>query len=272
MDGKEFRSCLTKPLKMKTLILLSGFILFSTITASAQRRDFEFSSSALNEVQSIWVQLPEQFSDTTSYGVLYVLDADGHFGYMTEYVEYLSKSFASVIPEMIVVGIRSKSPVYRYKNFTPHTENQTADRGNADQFLTFLCDELVLEIGKRYRTTPTRVLAGHSLAGLLAIYSILKKPQSFTHVIAASPSLVYSNGVLLREYLPGHENALRTIRFYFSVADQDMKDYQANTEKLNAWLAKSQWKEWKYEVIAGTDHYSTCPAAFYRGLISVFKK
>lgn len=256
---------------MKGLTIAFG-LLWITLVTSAQRKDFNFASAALSETQNIWVQLPEDFNDTTAYGVLYVLDADGHFAYMTTYVSYLSKSFANVIPKMIVVGIRSKSPAYRYKNFTPESDNQGADRGGADVFLTFLCDELVPEINRRFKTTSTRVLAGHSLAGLITVYAMVKKPDVFTHLIAASPSIGYSNSVILNEHLPKHKNTLTKQRFYFSVADNDLKDYKTNTDELNDWLSKTNWKSWKYEVIAETDHYSTAPAAFYNGLINVFKK
>ena len=247
-------------------------LLWITLLTSAQRKDFDLASAALSETQNIWVQLPEDFNDTTAYGILYVLDADGHFAYMTNYVTYLSKSFANVIPKMIVVGIRSKSPAYRYKNFTPKSDNQSADRGGADVFLTFLCDELVPEIDRRFKTTSIRVLAGHSLAGLITVYAMIKKPDVFTHLIAASPSIGYSNSVILKEYLPKHKNTLTKQRFYFSVAGSDMNDYKTNTDALSSALSKTGWKNWRYQVIAETDHYSTVPAAFYNGLISVFKK
>jgi predicted alpha/beta superfamily hydrolase len=256
---------------MKALYALSAFLLITFLT-TAQRKDFEFTSTALSETQNVWVQLPEDYSDTTEYGVLYVLDADGHFAYMTNYVSYLSKSFANVIPKMIVVGVRSKSPIYRYKNFTPRSDNQAVERGGADQFLTFLCNELVPEINRRYKTTSTRVLAGHSLAGLVTVYTMIKRPEVFTHAIAASPSIGYSNGVMLTEYLPQNKHNLKNQRFYFSVADTDMKDYKTNTDAFRSLLEKTEWKGWTHEVIVDTDHYSTCPAAFYKGLITVFKK
>jgi predicted alpha/beta superfamily hydrolase len=255
---------------MRTLFLiLFGVITFS---AQAQRKDFDMPSAALGEPQNIWVQLPKEYNDSIAFGVLYVLDADGHFDYMTHYVDYLSKSFARIVPHMIVVGIRSKSIAYRYKNFTPKGLVVKADQGHADNFLTFVCDELMPEINKTYKTDSVNVLAGHSLGGLVALYALLKKPDVFTHIIAASPSVGYSNNVILNEYFPKDTASLKNQKLYFSVSDNDMKDYHANTEKLKALLEKTEWKNWSYELIPNTDHYSTAPVAFYKGLIAVFKK
>lgn len=249
----------------------SSYLLLSLIlnfSVHAQRQDFELFSKELNESQSIWVQLPENFDSATSYGVLYVLDADGHFQYMTSYVNYLSKPFAKIIPEMIVVGVRSKSPAYRFKNFTP-TGTDKPGEGNADHFLAFLQDELIPHINGKYKTTETRVLAGHSLAGLLALYSTVKTPELFTHVIAASPSLPYADGKLLSLY-EQKKNTSPKLRLFFSVAENDLANYNTHTEKFKQYLETTGWKSWSYEFIANTDHYSTCPAAFYKGLIAVF--
>lgn len=239
-----------------------------SLSVQAQRRDFELFSKHLAENQSVWVQLPEEYDSTSAYGVLYVLDADGHFNYMANYVAYLSKPFAKTIPKLIVVGIRSKSPAYRFKNFTPPGLNKPAE-GNADGFLTFLTQELIPAINSRYKTNETRVLAGHSLGGLLALYSIYKNPGTFTHVIAASPSLPYGDGKLLSLFSDIKDP--RPMRIFFSAAENDLANYGAFATKFREQLKATNWHGWEFELVTGTDHYSTAPVAFYKGLISVFK-
>jgi predicted alpha/beta superfamily hydrolase len=253
-------------MKLHVVTLL---VLISSLSSLAQRKDFDLFSKELNENQTIWVQLPEHYDASTAYGVLYVLDADGHFDYMTRYVNYLSKPFAKVIPELIVVGIRSKSPAYRYKNFTPAGANKP-EQGNADHFISFLKDEVIPEINKKFKTTETRVLAGHSLAGLLALYTIHQSANTFTHVIAASPSLPYADGKLISLY-EQKPSAETKIKLFFSIAENDLANYKPYSDKFKNYLEASDWKSWHYEFISDTDHYSTCPVAFYKGLIAVFK-
>lgn len=251
---------------MRSLIAVLAVII--TASAAGQRRDFELLSKELNESQSIWVQLPESYDSTSAYGILYVLDADGHFDYMTNYVNYLSKSFAKVIPPLIVVGVRSKSPAWRYKNFTPAGANNPS-QGNADRFLAFLTNELMPSINSKFKTNDTRVLAGHSLAGLFALYSIYKSPKTFSHVIAASPSISYLDGKIIELYksLPSQP----VVKFFFSVAENDMNNYRSYGDRFKQQLESQGWKSWSYEVFPGTDHYSTAPGAFYKGLITVLK-
>lgn len=253
---------------MKPLMIFVA--LFYVSVAQGQRVEFNFQSKTLNESHNIWVQFPEGYDKNNSYGVIYVLDADGHFEYVSQYVDYLSKPFANLIPKLIVVGIRSKSPAFRFQYFTPKTNQLKEGEGKADQFLNFIANELAAEISRRYKTTPTRVLAGHSLAGLFALYAMQKAPGKFTHVIAASPSLGYLGTDGFNQLVEALSSQTET-PIYFSVADNDMKDYQQFTDDLSTKLKGSGRVKWKYDVINGTDHYSTAPAAFYNGLIMIFK-
>lgn len=245
-------------------------LLFCGASTTAQRIEREFQSKVLKESVGLFIALPEGFDASKSYGVLYVLDADGHFNYMVSYVDYLAQPFAHLIPQMIVVGIRSKSPAFRYKNMTPPGAGKD-DQGNADAFLTFLCDELKPDVARRYKTDTTQVLAGHSLGGLVTLYCMLKRPTSFTHYIAASPSLGYANGVLLTRDFPAGAQQLGKQKLFYSVAENDLGGYQANAEKFKGMLSAGTWSRWTYSFIEQTDHYSTCPASFYQGLIAVFK-
>jgi tetratricopeptide (TPR) repeat protein len=87
------------------------------------------------------------------------------------------------MPPMIVVGIANTD---RTRPLTPtHADFKNPDgsvnalptSGGADRFLDFIQTELMSEIEKRYRTAPYRIFAGHSLGGLLAIHTLITRPD-----------------------------------------------------------------------------------------------
>ena len=71
---------------------------------------------------------------------------------------------------------------------------EVARAGGAERFLRFMGDKLIPFIGRSYRTTPMRVLIGHSLGGLFAAYSLGKRPELFTGYILMEPSLWWNRG------------------------------------------------------------------------------
>lgn len=169
---------------------------------------------------------------------------------------------------MFVVGIRSKSPQFRYKYFTPYAESGKEGYGSAGEFLRFMKDELMPSISSNYKTGGQNVLAGHSLAGLFALYAIAESAGTFTHVIAASPSVPYENGVLFN-YIDKLKSS-KDEKLYFSVAENDVNGYRTEIEKFKDQLSSGNWKNWKYEMIESTNHYSTAPLSFYKGLLYLF--
>jgi hypothetical protein len=56
---------------------------------------------------------------------------------------------------------------------------QSYGKGGEENFLTFLADELIPEVKRRYRTVELRILLGHSQGGLLAIYALATRPATF---------------------------------------------------------------------------------------------
>lgn len=150
-------------------------------------------SDALGENREYWVSLPDSYDDEASsykrYPILIVLDGNLHFKSISGVVNYMSSdAFRSwKIPEMIVVAIRN---VDRGRDFTPDKivtarENNT---GGGDVFLRFLEEELMPKLDKNYRTTPYRILFGHSLGGLLATHAYMKDKTQFNSFIAVDPS------------------------------------------------------------------------------------
>lgn len=150
-------------------------------------------SDILNEDREYWISLPDSYHNKESpykrYPVLIVLDGNLHFKSIVGVVNYMSSDVyrSWKIPEMIVVGIQN---VDRRRDYTPDKiitvrENNT---GGGDTFLRFLEDELLPELDKKFRTSPYRILFGHSLGGLLATHAYMKEKTLFNSFIAVDPS------------------------------------------------------------------------------------
>ena len=77
--------------------------------------------------------------------------------------------------------------------------------GGSAAFRTFVRDELIPEVDRRYRTTRERAIVGESLAGLFVVETFLLEPAMFDEYIAFDPSLwwdaarlVHASGARLR--------------------------------------------------------------------------
>jgi len=144
------------------------------------------------------------------YPVLYLLDGDRQLPLVAGQVDFLSKSNLSM-PQMIVVGIDTNH-YDRLHDLTPtHSDradpesppdtsptSPTRTSGGGEAFLKFIGDELIPYVDSRYPTAPFRILAGHSLGGLLTVHGLLRHPEMFDAYVAISPSLWWDDEALLR--------------------------------------------------------------------------
>lgn len=186
--------------------LLLGLLLFITntfagIAQADQVLTFGHSetiqSKVLNETRTIFVSLPEGYEQATDrrYPVLYTLDGRTHFKHVVGTVQWLSRQ-ASVLPDTIVVAITNTD---RFRDMTasvPAGEEGAA--GGANQFLSFIGDELIPYIDKKYRTDGIRTLAGHSMAGMFALHAFLQNQALFQAYIAQSPWIGFDDMAIVK--------------------------------------------------------------------------
>lgn len=160
----------------------------------------KINSQVLGEERTILVSLPQGYEDNKdqNYPVLYTLDGSTHFKRTVGTVDWLSQQ-ANVIPQTIIVAITNTK---RGRDMTPSTpeDQQPGNFGGADKFLSFIKDELIPQIDKKYRTNEVRTLAGHSLAGLFTLYTLLEQPDLFQAYIAQSPWLLFDEGKITQQF------------------------------------------------------------------------
>jgi hypothetical protein len=162
-------------------------------------RTYQLQSVVLGEQRTIDVSLPTGYAtDTTQrYPVLMVLD--GEFEHQIAASTARFYASAGQVPGLIVVGVRNVNRT-RDMTTTPAAgfdtppEVLTAGAGGAERFLGFLGDELIPYIDRRYRTTPMRVIVGHSLGGLLSIFALGRRPDLFIGYVLLEPSVWWNNG------------------------------------------------------------------------------
>jgi len=100
-----------------------------------------------------------------------------------------------------------------YKNDVPCT-------GGADKFLDKLTQDIIPTIKENLPNTPEKIIiAGYSLAGLFAIYS-LYRTDSFSAAVSASGSLWFPD---FMEYTENKDFCKRPDKVYFSLGDKEAK-------------------------------------------------
>lgn len=160
---------------------------------------FTLESAALGETRRINVYTPPGY-DRGRYPVLYMPDggAQEDFPHVASAVDAAIR--AGEMRPMIVVGIENTE---RRRDMTPPTEVEEDRRiaprvGGSAAFRTFIRDELMPEIRRRYRATDETGIIGESLAGLFIVETFLLEPELFGTYVALSPSLWWNAQALVR--------------------------------------------------------------------------
>lgn len=229
-----------------------------------------FHSTALDEERSLAIYTPENYQTSSEkYPVLYVLDGEWNFHYVSGLVSQLSSSGA--IPQMIVVGIIN---THRSRDLTPPGKNDNPKRfGGAKRFLAYLLDEVKPYLEKQYRTQPFSVLAGHSFGGLFSIYALMERPGTFQSYISLSPSLGRNDEqqVRIAETFFSRDNDLPKALF-LAVGNEGGYTF-LSSKKLATRLekVKSERFRWKFRHFEKSDHVAVKTRGFLEGLEFVFE-
>jgi len=100
----------------------------------------------------------------------------------------------------------------------PLYKNDTECKGKADDYLLELTNNIIPSIEERINYKPTYyAIAGYSLGGLFAIYSIYKT-NIFKKTISASGSLWYPNFL---DYVKENEPLNKIEKLYISLGDKE---------------------------------------------------
>ena len=234
-------------------------------------------SKVMSEERTIWIHLPANYTSTTnSYPVLYVLDADNHFNYAAETVSFLAGYDRNRAPEMIVVGIvnvdrgRDFTPAYVKKADGTLDSSKTVKNAGAGRFLKYIADEVVPYIDTHYRVQPYRILAGHSLGGLFALYAKEQMPNLFPAMIITSPAINGVNDRMLADLqlftkpLHPHNGKL-----FIAIGNENTQKVDSLTSGLKQFAPA--WLNWAYKKYDDENHFSAPYKSLFDGLKFIYK-
>ena len=102
----------------------------------------------------------------------------------------------------------------------PLSKNDSPCTGGADKYIKKLTDSIIPAIKKEFAAEPEYIaIAGYSLAGLFAIYS-LYKTDIFSRAVSASGSMWFPDFV---EYTNKNDFVRKPDRVYFSLGDKEAR-------------------------------------------------
>ena len=206
--------------------LLSSFLLTLCLCASETPEDvlslgqrISFPSRVFRQAEHYIVSLPEDYeANRTPYPVLFVLN--GHMpnrmALSTITVSELGYEF---IPPMIVIGIDlNNKPTF------PELKDGRIDA--YDKIFTYLKDEIIPDVDKRYRTAPFRILFGQSNSATCATFLMLREPTLFNAYILASPMLGWCYDTIetrTRQMLNSWQG--ESLFYFMSYGENDYREY-----------------------------------------------
>jgi predicted alpha/beta superfamily hydrolase len=186
-------------MKKKLIIFITtAFVLLCTYGMTlAQEKSDSLYSNILKEKRFIQVFLPANYQAGTKYDVLYVLDGEMLSRFVTPIRSFAEEN--ELIPPIIIIGIKNNywyniNQDSRDRDLLPQKVDGSPLSGGADNFLSFLKNELMPYVGSHYSTSGKNILFGHSYAGLFTMYTFLTQPELFDSYIASDPALWWNEG------------------------------------------------------------------------------
>ncbi len=271
--------------------LVISFV-FSSIAIQAQDiivgNKVGLYSEILDEERELWVSLPRSYHDSlyvqSSYPVLYLLDPDYHFFSMVAVREALTGGLYNYMPEMIIVGITNTD---RSRDLTPtnsaviHSGKKIhTTSGGADNFLSFIENELIPFVDSKYRTNNYRILNGHSFGGLFTLYALQERPSCFNAYIVHDPSIWWDDMTLYKSAFKKQNSLnLNGKCLYLSMAfnQEQQKDRFRHSQSILEYKEgilgafKERGLRYKFEYFSNEDHGTIFLPACYNALRYIYQ-
>jgi predicted alpha/beta superfamily hydrolase len=272
---------------------IPGAILCCTVLAStlfAQKpttlpgtEEFVVTSEVGGLEYRIDVSLPPNYSAATAdrYPTLYLLDGNLEFAMAVQ--THRMMKIDGLVPDMIIVAIGYQeddpavyTPAYaanRTRDYTPTNVADDPGGGQAAAFLSFLRNQLIPVIDRRYRTDPAdRGLGGHSLGGLFTTYTLLHEPALFRRYWLGSPSLWWDRQVPFRWLETAPAPPVGT-RVFLSVGEFESDVMVSPMQRMAAGL-KSRFP--RLDIVStvhqGENHGSVVPGSIARALRVLYRR
>ena len=196
-------------------------------------------SPELGNQRDVLVYLPPSYRGSRrSYPVLYMHDGQNLFDPATSFAgEWgLGRAMNAAARrghEGIVVGI---------PNMGEERINEYSPSHQGPGYVTFLADTLKPLVDQRFRTRRSRehtIIAGSSMGGLISLWALFRRPESFGVAAALSPSLWFADGAIFSEldrapFVPG--------RIYLDIGTLEGAEHLANARRMRDLLSRKGYR------------------------------
>ncbi len=266
-------------------ILLAMLTWFSPMAAATQKfpapaaevsiqNSYKHAFVASNGVSyDLTVFLPKRYDPEKSdrYPVFYFIPGDGFEIFFSQVISFLS---AGDIQKMILVSVDLSDDAY-FKDLPsaghdPHFD-VPSERG-AGNFLKILTTEIKPWVDTQFPTDPHDTgIGGHSLGGFFALYAFLHQPETFRHVYASSPSLVWQDFILLR-YEADLAARVKDVDASVVVDQGGLEGDDGRLEQLSRAITGRGYPSlrWKAERVPGQTHQTIALANGLNALYAIY--
>jgi predicted alpha/beta superfamily hydrolase len=256
-------------------------------TSLLQRQDlaYRFSHLDLDSADGLrhyrlWIGKPDRPAPAAGYPVLWMLDGNAAIGALDG--QQLSKLAAGQAPLLVAVGYQTEQRIERAGrtfDYTPALPGQAEQRdplsgepsGGVDAFLDLLTLKMrPLVAGVAPIDLQRQTLWGHSYGGLAVLHALFTRPGAFSDYAAASPSLWWNDGAIVREAqglqqrLGDSRPRLLLMRGSEEPANPRMPvkgDAERPARELAADLSRVQGLQVRFERFEGLGHGPMLPAS-----------
>jgi predicted alpha/beta superfamily hydrolase len=270
---------------MKNTIVL--LLLAFTMNVHAQYPRVDIPGSEVRKITSsivkgqeyeLQILLPGSHKTSNKkYPVIYLMDSQWDFPLLKcLYGEHYYDGF---IPELIVVGVtwggvNPNADSLRARDYTPTKEARLPQSGGADNFLSFMKNELFPFIESNYKAdNNNRTLMGCSLGGLFTLYTLFTQPELFTGYAAASPAVGWDREALYKYEKEFAEKKLsKQARVYMTIGDVERS--RPAYERFATQMTSRNYSSvsLRSKILENTGHSGTKSETFGRGMQYVFEK
>lgn len=233
----------------------------------------------LDDGRRLRVILPDGYDRSDRhYPAVYVLDERWALGTMADTATMLGMQ--RLMPKVICVGVGYEDESLavvserRGSDYTPTPAAYPAftgirghhPSGQVHHTIDRLAGVVVPLIESEYRVDPTdRVLFGHSLSGLGAVWTFLTRPGLFNRFLLSSPSVWWDDQVTVGQVLPVPDDGTR---LFLSGGSGERNTVSGVFEAGQAFAASlvDAGHDATFTELAGEIHHSTIGAAISAGL------
>ncbi len=252
-------------------------------------RSVTISSRFFDEERQLLVSLPPGYdTGDRRHPVLVVFDAREKLPPVLAAARWLAGR--GHLPDLIVVGLVNAS---RTRDLMPPEIAAPGTENKASDTVAFLREEMLPWVDRSYRTTPFRVLWGHSLGGMMTMHVLIVAANLFDGFIAISPDLARSDYAMVNALAASFEHHQgRPERLFVAVGDEyplmisGVKRLEAallaeRSRGISSALQKGRslaearqeqaiiWQVASFETL---DHDSILLPATHQGLLSIFER